>query len=729
MNTQVFYKPTRLVLDLSRPKPLPTVPGIDTCDQRLLLFARTLLPLVVYPIVSGLIAAIPWLLKDMVLVGTIVGLGVVGIALRQARQDRKWFEAYTDCITRLKGKPLSDSVVRHFIRVEYARPMRIPFLWIALWFLIPPWCPQIREGFAFRTVRPNTTISAARWLSILPPIAIGLGAGKIATRRRSKRQLPVIEKRKKVVIEPPPYGPIYIRGTQLVTLEAARARQSLVLPSGDVGIFWGGVCLPSDQPEHFCVFGATGAGKSMILRLLMQDTLYKVSNPFVSTRQRARALIYDPKPELYPYAAAIHPHADFLITNPSDLRSRRWDLAKDFASLSSAAALARLLVPMHLQQHDTFYPKAVRAVLKEVFKAFILTAPGRWTLRDVFEVMKSEGDLEHLLNRHEETRGTLERISHNAETRGNIDISMHIELDAYRLLAARWHHASSSFSLSEWMQSESVLVVGRVPTESELFDAVNALLLNRVSELLLDQADYPDTWTYTYLDELATVSGFRGLETLMTNGRSKHVSVVLASQGIEGLRQQFGVEATETLVSMCSNKAFLKLSRATAEWAANQIGKSDWIEIYRNWSYSSGTSWNVGSSTSHNSNSTSDYSTSSQSSFGGSSSSTFGATEQRNERYAQLPEDLQHVPKPNRRARIGLFGTFMSDPGSAYGIVPTEIPSVALTKLLLPATPDIPAFIRRPDDHDLLPSWTNEDRVRLGFPSGPTRRAPLDTFL
>ena len=79
---------------------------------------------------------------------------------------------------------------------------------------------------------------------------------------------------------------------------------------------------------------------------------------------------------------------------------------------------------------------------------------------------------------------------------------------------------------------------------------------------------------------------------------------------------------------------------------------------------------------------------------------------------------------------VGLRGTFVSDPGSAYGIVPTEIPAESLfDRLLLPADPDTPAFIERPAEHDLLPPWTDDDRKRLGFPPFGTQRAPLDTFL
>ena len=354
-----------------------------------------------------------------------------------------------------------------------------------------------------------------------------------------------------------------------------------------------------------------------------------------------------------------------------------------------------------------------------------------WTLRDVFQVMKSEADLRHLLDRHPETRGTLDQISRNEETRGNIDISIIVDLAPFKTLAARWHHCARTFSLSDWMASESVLVVGRVDAESELFDAINSLLLNRASELLMSQPDQPDIRTYLFLDELGTVKGFQKLQSLMTTGLSKLVSVILASQGVEGLKLQFGNEATEQFLAMCSNKAFLCLSQPTAEWAAKQIGKTDWLEIYQNWSSSYGASWNQGTSQPCD-NSSAYYANQGtrQSGTGGSASSSSGYSEQRNERYAQMPEELQHIPRPDKVMNVGLRGTFMSDSGSAYGIVPTEIPADSLfNHLLLPPDPKTADFIRRPPEHDLLPPWDDDDRKRLGLPPRGDQRTPLDTFL
>jgi Type IV secretion-system coupling protein DNA-binding domain len=721
MSTSLIHKSSKIISVSSRPKRLETVPGIEACNPWLVWTAYTFLPLVAYPGITSLIAAAAWFFWGARWGALAAGLIVVSIGIRQARLDRDWFNVYMDCVTRLNGRPLRDGIIKRYLKTEYLRPLWVPLLWIITWWIAPNYYGLLLSTLGKYVPAAKAIQADERWLTSLAPIAISLGARELATRRRPKRQLPTIVPQKKIVVpEPPDYGPGYIRGTKLMTLRKALARQAVVLPLGDAGVQWGPVCLPSNRCDNWCILAVTRGGKTVVLRIVMQDTLYIVGNPLANPRQRARALIYDPKPELLPYAVAIQPHARFIITNPSDARASRWDLAKDFTRLSSAAELARLLVPVHLQQHDTFYPKAVRAVLTQVFKAFMLTAPGQWTLRDVFEVMKSERDLQHLLNRTAETRGTLDRISRNAETRGNIDISLHVELEPYRVLAARWHHCSEGFSLSEWMQSESILVVGRVDEEKQLFDAVNTLLLNRTSEVLLSQRDNPDLQTYMYLDELATVGsgGFKNLEGLMTKGLSKRVSVILASQGVEGLRQQFGIETTETLLSMCSNKAFLCLSRATAEWAVNQVGKTDWLELYHSWSQSFSSGGSI---------STSDDSTQRTSS--GSSSFSSTTTAQRNERYAQMPEEFQHIAKPNRAMVIGLSGTFLSDSGSGYGIVPTEIPAESLFgKLLLPPDPKTEPFIPRPDEHDLLPPWSEEDRVRLGFPR-TDGRAPLDVFL
>src|SRR5262245_66601618 len=96
-------------------------------------------------------------------------------------------------------------------------------------------------------------------------------------------------------------------------------------PPDEEGVFWGGVYLPlSEATSHFMCLGATGSGKSLTMRLLMQRVL-----PSIGAGSDSRALVYDAKQDALPLLHAICPHARIRTTNSFDPRGVAWDLAAD----------------------------------------------------------------------------------------------------------------------------------------------------------------------------------------------------------------------------------------------------------------------------------------------------------------------------------------------------------------------------------------------------------------
>ena len=68
--------------------------------------------------------------------------------------------------------------------------------------------------------------------------------------------------------------------------------------------------------------------------------------PAESGGLRFRALIYDPKRELYPFLCAIGiPEDQIIVTHPFDARAAAWDLARDFQEPAQIEELTELLVP------------------------------------------------------------------------------------------------------------------------------------------------------------------------------------------------------------------------------------------------------------------------------------------------------------------------------------------------------------------------------------------------
>ena len=252
---------------------------------------RTWLPLCVYPTVAAAVAAAPWFYLGAGQVATISSVVVFLIALRQARRDRAWFDLYTDCITRVAQRPLNNRTIRTFLLREYARPLMFSCVWFFAWYLFMVLCGSVIALLVRSAVEPLIVRVAHTCLMTIAAVAITVGAKELAIRRRRDRALPVVQRDEAEVARKSGFGGTYIRGTRLVTLADAVLRQNQVLPRGDHGILWGAVCLPSHRCEHFFVFAVTRGGKTIVIRLLMQDMLCNVNNPLLGPRQRARAAV------------------------------------------------------------------------------------------------------------------------------------------------------------------------------------------------------------------------------------------------------------------------------------------------------------------------------------------------------------------------------------------------------------------------------------------------------
>ena len=81
---------------------------------------------------------------------------------------------------------------------------------------------------------------------------------------------------------------------------------------------------------HFAFIGATGSGKTLLQRLLLQSAL-----PEIGRGRGHRALLYDAKRDLPSLLAGMGLNAPVRILNPLDARSVAWDMAADISNPSN----------------------------------------------------------------------------------------------------------------------------------------------------------------------------------------------------------------------------------------------------------------------------------------------------------------------------------------------------------------------------------------------------------
>jgi hypothetical protein len=129
-------------------------------------------------------------------------------------------------------------------------------------------------------------------------------------------------------------------------------------------------------------------------------------------------------------------------------------------------------------------------------------------------------------------------------------------------------------SLSDWVKSENVLVLGHDHVFGETLGALNRVIVQRLVELVLNLKENPDTHTWVFLDELRALGLLERLKDLLAQGRSKGCHIVLGFQDLDGLKAVYGDNVTQELIAMCGMKAILRLEGpSTAEWASRLLGE------------------------------------------------------------------------------------------------------------------------------------------------------------
>lgn len=373
----------------------------------------------------------------------------------------------------------------------------------------------------------------------------------------------------------PPVRGTHLRGRSLLPDGSTRALPAV--DSADGCLQWGRLRLPERAASgHFAFVGATGSGKTILQRLLMQSVL-----PKVGAGLGQRALIYDAKQDLLSILAGMGLRAPIHLLHPMDRRAVAWDMAGDVLGPNSALQVAAMLIPKSNKDTNPFFANAARHLLFGVLSVFVRRRPGDWSFRQLLLAVREPALLEQILEQDVTTRHLLRYFDHEG-TFQNIVSTILTCTAPYETIAAAWDGAKTKLSLRQWLNGESVLVLGNDESNRVAVDTLNRMVFQRIAELLLAEPEVDSRHmgrTWFFLDEVREMGRLEGLSRLLTKGRSKGAAVVLGLQDISGLRDVYGREVAEEILGQCNSKAILRLnSPETAAWASRLFGSREILE-------------------------------------------------------------------------------------------------------------------------------------------------------
>jgi hypothetical protein len=491
----------------------------------------------------------------------------------------------------------------------------------------------------------------------------------------------------------PPDEERVIDGPVLLSFEQAKAALGFALDDGEPHIFYGGIARPiSHGAQNFVFIGAQGSGKTKSIQLLMRGVL-----PHVRSGTNRRALVYDVKRDNYATLLGMGiPTERITLLNPFDSRGGWWDLSKDVTDSETAVEIGTLLVP-DKGEVQPFFPEAARIILGAVMDAFNTIAKGRWRLRDVVLTLQSEARLKIILKESRRLYYLVEKFCTANDTYKSIAATLENVMRRLSFVAAAWEHSEIPFTVTEWIHSEQIILLGSSPKLQSTMEQLNAALVYRITQEILDEDEAntidPPPQTWMFIDELRLAGRITDFSRFMMGARTKGACVVLGFQDYPGLAELYQSErVADELIGACANKAFLRIGeRKTAKVASEELDEQT-VEITR---FSPAWSQTIAES------------------LGNSSVSiTNGLSVSRNldRRPTVSPYVLRTIPWPNPKR--GLTGYYW-DANLESPYVAT-IPGAVIDDLPEP-NPAIPNFLERPREERKLSAWAEDDLRRLGL--------------
>jgi len=477
-----------------------------------------------------------------------------------------------------------------------------------------------------------------------------------------------------------------VRGSSLLSQNEASSMARKLSTGSEKNIFWAGVDLPLRYAhQNFAIIGSPGSGKTLSLRLLMQDVL-----PGITAGQGSRALIYDAKRDFADLAAGMGiAKTEYQNLNPFVSDGVAWDIAKDVTDPAMAREVASILIPVDPKEMQKYFPEAAQALLAGVIMALVASAGSQWTLRDLLLAVRTRHRIKTILEAHGPNKHLVERFLGKGD--GAIESTMERSLNPLSFVAMAWEQAAAKISITDWASGSGILVLGSSPKYETIMRSLNRVLFKRVTNLILDPSDSfvsEGSATWIFLDELKRAGRLDGLPDLLVEGRSKGLCAVIGTQDIPGLREHYEQHEAEEIIGTCGNKVFLQSSDpTTAKFGETYFQNQDVSR--QEVSHSSQQTHNKdGTSSSH-------------------------GTSSRNDRKTQpvvTAAEISNLPRPDEVRGIGIHGyAHCLALGSPHKM---EVNSATLTQRLKP-----PKQVSNNERKigSSLTDWTEKDLKRLGF--------------
>lgn len=341
----------------------------------------------------------------------------------------------------------------------------------------------------------------------------------------------------------------------------------------------GDLFLSEDRmKEHLLILGSTGSGKSQLLLNIVNDLIKK----------DIKLIFVDRKGEFY---AHFGDNLKDILLNPFDYRSLKWDLFNEIKiELDSENNLIRIPPDVEIICDTLFNVNGKNGDMKYWYESAsaVLQSAICWCIKNSKTSTKDLIEFLHL---------SIEDIIKKLETlpsylnpsstilAGGVEnktaLSVFSTLNSgIKQLGVFIGNDDENYSVREWIHKKSLgnLYLSTAGKNDDTFTSIVSLLIDLIGREIKEfpDADGTNLKLCFVIDELSALPPLKTLIFLLTQARSKGVSVIIANQTYSKIKNVYGHDEAANIVANCKSKFIFSLTEAAdAKYLSEQIGSAE----------------------------------------------------------------------------------------------------------------------------------------------------------
>lgn len=315
--------------------------------------------------------------------------------------------------------------------------------------------------------------------------------------------------------------------------------------------------------RHMFIYGSVGSGKSVILKHLLEQVV----------RQKKKAFFYDIKGDLTSIFQGV-------IVCPFDKRSWVWDVGRDVATQTQAAAFSQSIIPPE-EGSGAFWASAAQALLEGCVRELQATKGKDWGWAELAAlVARPAGPMSQALSIHYPRAAAL--ISNpDSNTTSSCMAVLANGTAVIERLALAWPERKPDrmFSMLDWIkdsyEGRKQVIVQSGPDEVLARSYISAMINVAVPEIISPSLSDDEVGRFLgfFFDEL-TSAGKLNIEPLLALGRSKGVVACMAVQDWSQVERVYGDKTAQAFSGLVGTHIVCQLQIGeTREKISRNLGK------------------------------------------------------------------------------------------------------------------------------------------------------------